>query len=90
MRFVVMVEVRGEHGGGWFRRVIEGPCVSEDVHMLHVGVRLERATSSKDDDGGVRVVCRPLEGEHYANLLRENLFERCGPPVGYAPGAGER
>lgn len=88
MRFLVMVEVRGEHGGGWFRREIEGPCVSEEGHLLHVGVRLQRATSCKDDGGGVRVICRPLDGEHYANLLIENFFERCRPPIGYAPAGG--
>jgi hypothetical protein len=83
VRFVVLVEVRGGRDGGWFRRVIEAPCDSEDAHMLHAGVRLRRARSSADEGGGVRVVCQPLEGEHYALLLHENLFERCPPPIGY-------
>ncbi len=81
LRFVVMVEVNGASGSSWHRRVIHCPVGLEWSSLLkYPSVSLTALQRVPDPEGGLLVLCEPLEGEHFVWRLRESLFQPCAPP----------
>lgn len=78
---MILVEVRGEGGSTWHRRVIHSPVGLEWISLLsYPGVTLRAVQKVADPAGGLLVLCESLEGEHFVYRLRECLFERCPSP----------
>ncbi len=81
MRFVITVEVKGESGSTWHRRVIHSPAGLEWSSLLkYPSVALTAVEKVADPEGGLLVICEPLVGDHFVWRLRESLFAPCAPP----------
>jgi hypothetical protein len=81
VRFVIMVEVKGERASTWHRRVIHCPVGVEWSTLLrYPSVALSVLQKVPDPGGGLLVLCDPLDGEHFAWRLRDSVFEPCDPP----------
>lgn len=81
MRFVVYAQVRTENGVVWLRRVLDAPvAAASGVFLRFPGVPLTLQRDMRDPGGGVRMICEPVNGAHFANRLREYEFSFCDPP----------